>query len=136
MEILDLPFPFPYTNSVEQALYHLDTELLPLFSLHQGHLEVVPLTESLPTSPVLSVPQYLDSIQHNLDAYSPLLQSKFETICKQYAPDVSPDPPSLRLKHGPQRPEDLKISEEQGSTLLWKKVYRLSPPQTVELKAQ
>ncbi len=49
LEISDLPFPLPYTNCVEQALYHLDTELLPLFSLHKGHLEVAPPMESLPS---------------------------------------------------------------------------------------
>jgi hypothetical protein len=90
--------------------------------------------ESLPSPPVLAIPQYLDKIQHNLDAYSFLLQNQFENMLKQYAPDIFPDPP--RLKLGPQRPEDLKIIEEQGSTLVWKKVYRFSPPQTVELKAQ
>ena len=52
----------------------------------------------------------------------------------QFSDDVFPDPP--RLKLGPRRPEDLRIVEEPGSLPVWKRVYRLSPPQVTELKAQ
>ncbi len=134
LEISDLPFPLPYSNTYEQALYHLDCSYMPLFSLSKGHLSLSPPMDSLPNAPILSIPQYLDGIQEQLDAYSPTLRTRFEGVLKQYAPDVFPDPP--RLKLGPQRPEDLRILEEPGSTPVWKKVYRLSPPQIVELKAQ
>ena len=90
--------------------------------------------DSLPSAPVLSVPQYLDGIQPSLDAYSPTLRACFESLLTKYSGDVFPDPPKLKL--GPKRPEDLRIVEEPGSMPVWKRVYQLSPPQITELKAQ
>ena len=89
---------------------------------------------TLPSAPVLSVPQYVHSITETLDTYHPSLAPSFETLLSLFTADVFPDPPKLSL--GPQHPEDMRIVEEPWSVPVWKKVYRLSPPQIIELKAQ
>lgn len=129
LEISDLPFPLAYVPPCDG--------IIPIYSLNAAHLLPTSPMASIPTAPVLSVPQYLDGIQNNLDAYDPMLRNRFESLLNRYASDVFPqipDPPTLKL--GPKRPEDLKIVEEPGSTPVWKKVYLLSPPQVIEPKAQ
>jgi hypothetical protein len=130
IEISDLPFPKSYSNTKDQILSHLDLDA----SLPPNQTNPSSPMSTLPSAPVLSVPQYVSSITETLDTYHPSLAPRFETLLTRFAADVFPDPPKLRL--GPQRPEDMRIVEEPGSVPVWKKVYRLSPPQIIELKAQ
>ncbi len=122
----------PFLPSAPTAAHHLLSSL-GLNSFPFPSTPVPPM-QSLPTAPVLSIPQYLDRIQTTLDAYHPTLRSCFESLLTSCTADVFPDPPKLKL--GPKLPEDMRIVEEPGSTPVWKKVYLLSPPQITELKAQ
>ena len=123
------PLPYapstPYSPSLYKSPYATHT----LSNLDQP----TPM-ESIPTKPVLSISQYLDTIQPRLDAVSPTFRSLFEATLTPFTQSVFPDPPKLKL--GPHRPEDLQIREEPGSIPVFKKVYRLSPPQIIELKSQ
>eukprot|EP00961_Rhodomonas_salina_P282397 3815897-Rhodomonas_salina.2 len=82
--------------------------------------------DSLPSAPVLSVPQYPDGIQPALDAYSPTLCSRFEALLTTYSGDVFPDPPKLKLS--PKHPEDLSIIEEPGSMPVLEAGLSVIPP--------
>ncbi len=117
----------------------LDEGCVPIYSVNNPIIYSVanpPKTpmSTLPSKSVLSLPSYLDKIQSRLDSYSPTLRGNFEKVLFPFSSSVFPDPPVLKL--GPKRPEDLKILEEPNSSPVWKKVYRLSPPQITELKSQ
>eukprot|EP00961_Rhodomonas_salina_P244500 3304738-Rhodomonas_salina.1 len=134
VELSDLPFLSSSSTYADHALNHLSTpadSTIPIFSLNSSH---VPPISTLPTSLVLSIPQYLNCIDDTLTSYNPTLRSHFQALLTCYALDVFPDPPKLKL--GQRRPEDLRINGGPGSTPVWKKVYRLSPPQISELKQQ
>lgn len=137
LQISDLPFASSSPCTSTDVINNINTfsdGTIPIFSINPtDKLPTAPM-DTLPNAPVLSVPQYLDTIQPQLDAYDLTLQSCFQTLLTKYTCDVFPDP--LKLKLGPQRPEDLQIVEEPGAVPVWKKVYRLSPPQVTELKAQ
>eukprot|EP00961_Rhodomonas_salina_P046323 621724-Rhodomonas_salina.2 len=63
LELSDLPFSSPLCSADECALSHLRTVsdgTIPIFSLNPAHTFPSPPMSSLPNSPVLSVPQYLD----------------------------------------------------------------------------
>eukprot|EP00961_Rhodomonas_salina_P221721 2997983-Rhodomonas_salina.6 len=104
---------------------------IPIFCLISSH---IPPMSTLPTSPVLSIPQYLDCIDNTLKSYDPTLCSCFEALQTHCALDVFPDPHKLKL--GQRCPEDLQIIEEPCLTPVLKKVYRLSPLQISKLKQQ
>eukprot|EP00961_Rhodomonas_salina_P102362 1376869-Rhodomonas_salina.1 len=66
LELSDLPFSSPLCSADECALSHLSTvsdSTIPIFSLYPAHTLPPPPMSSLPSAPVLSVPQYLDGIQ-------------------------------------------------------------------------
>jgi len=120
LEISNLPFPQqqdrPYSDAATQLLFHMSPENLSyaqevaLFSVNPA---AAPPMASLPSTPVLSVQQYLEGIKDRLDAHGSSLYRKFGNIVSAFAEDVFPDPPRLRL--GPKRPEDMRIIEEPGT---------------------
>ncbi len=68
--------------------------------------------ESLPSKPVLSIQQYLDSIQGTLDTHKTTLYPSFEQILT-FPANVFPDPQMQWL--GPKMQEDMRILKESCS---------------------
>jgi hypothetical protein len=134
MEISDRPFFSTPLTAADVLVNNIADEEVAIWSLSSSTNSTTSPIPTLPSKPILSIPDYLDTILPTLNSYSTSLRAEFESLLLPFAHDVFPNPPCLKL--GPKRPEDLVINEEPGSQPVWKKVYRLSPPQVAELRAQ
>ena len=100
IDISDIPFPLDSADTAAdtliaglqtEGLTPLTGDLLPIFSLSSSNpTSSLPPMSSIPSKPVLSVPEYLDSINDTLFSYSPTLRTCFEQVLLPYVSDVFP----------------------------------------------